>query len=179
MGRVDPPPFPVVAGATYTLQQQAAPKHLIDVHDARRAELTQLRDVVAQVAAGQLEVGPARSAINRMTLRQNNRTLGACSEQYCRVVTGHHTMEDRSVFPHLRRVAGAAPVIDRLMEEHEVIADLREHVDRALVGLVAGEGPGDVAPLPEVLDLLTDALLSHLSYEEREPFDPLALAGFQ
>lgn len=177
------PRFPAVVGATSTLQQQAAPQHLIDVHDALRAELTQLRDVIAQVAAGQLEVGPARSVINRMTLRQNNWTLSAYCEQYCRVVTGHHTLEDRGVFPHLRGVAGASPVIDRLTEEHEVIADLLEHVDRALVALVApastSAGPSDVAPLQEVIDLLTDALLSHLSYEERELFHPLALVGFQ
>ncbi|MEP6797169.1 MAG: LLM class flavin-dependent oxidoreductase, partial [Lapillicoccus sp.] len=110
------PSFPAPEGASYTLQQQSAPQHLIDVHDALRAELTRLRDIVEQVAAGQLEVGAARSAINRMTLRQNAWTLGAYCEQYCRVLTGHHTLEDRSVFPHLRRVAGAAPVIDRLME---------------------------------------------------------------
>ena len=50
-------------------------------------------------------VGAVRSAINRMTLRQNNWTLGAYCEQYCRMVTGHHTLEDVSMFPHLRRVA--------------------------------------------------------------------------
>ena len=44
-----------------------------------------------------------RSFINRMTIRQNNWTLGTFCETYCRVVTHHHTLEDRSVFPHLRR----------------------------------------------------------------------------
>lgn len=171
------PTFPVPAEARYTLQQQAAPQHLIDVHDALRAELDRLRDIVDQVARGQLEVGPARSAINRMTLRQNAWTLGAYCEQYCRVVTGHHTLEDRSVFPHLRSVPGAAPVIDRLVEEHEIIAELLEHVDRALVRLVTADG--GVSGLQEVLDLLTDALLSHLSYEERELLHPLAQRGFQ
>ena len=171
------PTFPAPAQVSYTAQQQAAPQHLIDVHDGLRAELERLRDIVRQVAAGALEVGPARSAINRMTLRQNNWTLGAYCEQYCRVVATHHTLEDSSVFPHLRRVAGAGPVIDRLMDEHEVIAELLEHVDQALVGLVAQDGP--VGRLQDVIDLLTDALLSHLSYEERELLHPLALTGFQ
>lgn len=31
--------------------------------------------------------------------------------------------------------------------------------------------------LQRAVDLLTDALLSHLAYEERELFDPLALHG--
>ena len=32
--------------------------------------------------------------INTMTMRQNNWTLGAYCESYCRIVTGHHTLED-------------------------------------------------------------------------------------
>jgi alkanesulfonate monooxygenase SsuD/methylene tetrahydromethanopterin reductase-like flavin-dependent oxidoreductase (luciferase family) len=172
------PTFPVPTSFHYSPQQQAAPQHLIDVHDALRSELARLRDIVEQVVDGRTSVGSARSAINRMTLRQNNWTLGAYCEQYCRIVTGHHTLEDVSVFPHLRRVEGAAPVVDRLHKEHEVIADLLDHLDRALVALVADEEAG-TEQLQEVLDLVTDALLSHLSYEERELLHPLAQAGFQ
>jgi alkanesulfonate monooxygenase SsuD/methylene tetrahydromethanopterin reductase-like flavin-dependent oxidoreductase (luciferase family)/prefoldin subunit 5 len=172
------PTFPAPESFAYSAAQQAAPQHLIDVHDALRSELARLRDIVEQVADGRTSVGSARSAINRMTLRQNNWTLGAYCEQYCRIVTGHHTLEDVSVFPHLRRVDGAGPVLDRLAEEHEIIADLLDHLDRALVALVADEH-SSTEKLQEVLDLVTDALLSHLSYEERELLHPLARAGFQ
>jgi len=172
------PRFPAPAEFHYSVVQQAAPQHLIDVHDALRSELARLRDIVEQVAQGRTSVGDARSAINRMTLRQNNWTLGAYCEQYCRIVTGHHTLEDVSVFPHLRRVQGAGPVLDRLHEEHEVIADLLDHLDRALVAMVGDEEAG-TEQLQEVLDLVTDALLSHLSYEERELLHPLAQSGFQ
>ena len=144
------PTFPVPEGATCTSRQRAAPQHLVDVHNALRAELELLRDILWQVAGGALDVGSARSAINRMTVRQNNWTLGAYCAQNCRVVTGHHGLGDSSVFPHLREVPGAAPVIDRLEVEHEVI-----------------------------VERLTDALLSHLSREERELFHPLAQKGFQ
>lgn len=175
------PVFPAPATFSYTERQQSAPQHLIDVHDGLRAELERLRDIVEQVASGAMQVGDARSAINRMTLRQNAWTLGAYCEQYCRMVTGHHALEDVSVFPHLRRVSGAGPVIDRLTEEHEVIAELLDHLDRALVGLVEAQPDTDGAALGrlrDVLDLVTDALLSHLSYEERELFHPLAQVGF-
>lgn len=37
-----------------------------------------------------------------MTMRQNKWTLGTYYEAYYRVVTSHHTLEDTSVFPHLR-----------------------------------------------------------------------------
>lgn len=167
----------------YTARQLANPHHLVDIHDHLRAELSRVRDVVAQVRQGQLSVGQARSIINTMAMRQNNWTLGAFCESYCRIVTGHHTLEDRSVFPHLRRSEpGLGPVLDRLESEHEVIADVLDRLDRALVALVAGDTVGQAGRqlldnLEAEVDLLTDTLLSHLAYEERELFGPLARHG--
>jgi len=143
-----------------------------------------VRDVVDQVRKGYLSVGQARSVINTMTIRQNNWTLGAYCESYCRIVTTHHTLEDRTVFPHLRRSEpGLGAVLDRLEEEHEVIADVLDELDRALVALVgdaSGGRAGEQAldTLQAKVDLLTDTLLSHLSYEERELLCPLARHGF-
>ena len=70
-------------------------------------------------------------------------------------------------------------MIDRLEEEHEVIADLLERVDEAMLALVSGGEPdGGMDQARAVMDLFTDALLSHLSYEERELVEPLARLGF-
>ena len=137
-----------------------------------------MRDVVDQVVHGHLQVGAARSAVNAMTMRQNNWTLGAYCESYCRIVTGHHSLEDTGIFPHLRASdPDVRPVIDRLEEEHEVIHDVLDDVDRALVALVAEESDA-LDRLRHVVDLLTDTLLSHLAYEERELLHPLATHGF-
>ncbi|GAB3678789.1 LLM class flavin-dependent oxidoreductase [Angustibacter aerolatus] len=162
---------------TYTADDLARGRHLVDVHDHLRQELRTVRDLVDQVEAGLLDVGSARTAINEMTMRQNNWTLGAYCESYCRVVTTHHTIEDRSMFPRLR--AGdpsLSPVIDRLELEHHAIHDVLEGVDRALVDLVAR--PDGLPALREAVNLLSDTLLSHLSYEERELVEPLARMGF-
>jgi alkanesulfonate monooxygenase SsuD/methylene tetrahydromethanopterin reductase-like flavin-dependent oxidoreductase (luciferase family) len=164
-------------GARFTLEQQATAQHLVDIHDGLRADLERLRDVIVQVATGEEQAHRARNLVNELTLRQNNWTLGAYCAQYCRFVTGHHTLEDRSVFPHLRRADPAlGPVLDRLEEEHRVIHEVLEGVDRALVELVAGTAGTDVAQ--RAVDLLTDTLLSHLAYEERELIEPLARFGF-
>ncbi|HET7801159.1 MAG TPA: LLM class flavin-dependent oxidoreductase, partial [Humibacillus xanthopallidus] len=170
--------------AAYTPAQQAVPQHLVDVHDHLRSELAQVRDVVDQVRRGLLSVGQARSVINTMTMRQNSWTLGAYCESYCRIVTGHHTLEDRSIFPHLRRrQPSLTHVIDRLEQEHHVIADVLEQVDEALVAMVGSDGYGTAGrealdELQRTVDLLTDTLLSHLAYEERELVHPLAQHGF-
>ncbi|NDL59020.1 LLM class flavin-dependent oxidoreductase [Phytoactinopolyspora mesophila] len=164
-------------GRTYTAHEQASGRHLVDVHDHLRAELSQLRGLIDQVAAGSVGIGEARSQINTMTMRQNNWTLGTYCETYCRIVTTHHTLEDQAMFPQLRRAdPRLKPVIDRLEEEHHVIHDVLERVDAALVALVSGSG--GIEQLRDTVDLLTDTLLSHLSYEERELVEPLARLGF-
>lgn len=141
-----------------------------------RKELAQVQDLVEQVAAGTTDVGAARSHISTMTMRQNKWTLGTYCESYCRVVTTHHTLEDRSMFPHLRSGdLRLGPVIDRLEQEHHAIHDVLEGVDRALVAFVAV--PDGMAGLREAVDLLSDTLLSHLAYEERELVEPLARLG--
>lgn len=161
---------------TYTPYQLSSGEHLIQVHDHLRAELEQIHDLVEQVAAGSMGVGAARSHINTMTMRQNNWTLGTYCESYCRLVTTHHSIEDASLFPRLRRADDRLkPVVDRLQEEHLVIHDVLENVDKALVTLVSGEGTLD--DLRAAVDLLDDTLLSHLSYEERELVEPLARLG--
>ena len=160
-------------------QEQSVGQHLVDVHDHLRAELAQLRDLVQQVAAGTASARAARTFITRMTIRQNNWTLGTFCETYCRVVTQHHTLEDRSVFPHLRRSEPElAQVLDRLHEEHEAIAELLERVDRALVALVSPEQADGLAQVEGAVGLLGDALLAHFTYEERELIGPLDRHGF-
>lgn len=109
-------------------------------------------------------------------MKQNNWTLGAYCMRYCATVTSHHSLEDASVFPHLRTAEKSlGPVLQRLQDEHLVIHDVIEAVDRALVDFVAR--PQDFSQLDEAVDTLTDTLLSHLSYEEEELVEPLARVG--
>lgn len=164
--------------AELTDDQLAAPQHLIDVHNGLRQELRQLRDIAAQVLTDDVEIAAARSAINELTMRQNNWTLGAYCASYCRIVAGHHGLEDSGIFPHLRRSEPAlGPVIDRLTEEHEVISEVLESVDRCLVALVDGRD-GSRDQLEHAVDLLTDSLLSHLAWEEKVLLRPLARHSF-
>jgi alkanesulfonate monooxygenase SsuD/methylene tetrahydromethanopterin reductase-like flavin-dependent oxidoreductase (luciferase family) len=167
------PEAPRVEGATYTPLGRRDGAALVQVHDQLRAELAQLRDLVDQVVSGNRDVGEARSLISTMTMRQNSWTLGTYCETYCRVVTVHHTIEDQGWFPRLRAADPAlGPVVDRLADEHVVIAEVLERVDAALVRLVAR--PGDLDDVRRAVDLLADTLLSHLSYEERVLVEPLA-----
>lgn len=165
------------AGAVYTASGRALGRQLIGVHNHLREELAKVRSIVQQVADGILQVGDARSEINAMTMRQNNWAMGAYCESYCRLVTIHHTLEDTSLYPQLRQGdPRLGPVLDRLTEEHQVIHHVLERLDAALVAAVAE--PGKVTEVQEAVDLLADALLSHLSYEEGELVEPMARIAY-
>jgi Hemerythrin HHE cation binding domain len=172
------PSGPVVtAGRTYSVQGGAVAGHLIEIHDHLRGELRRVLDLVEQVREGYVSAAEARHAINDLTLRQHDWTLGAYCASFCRFVSGHHELEDAAVFPHLRASDGRLePVVDRLAAEHVVIHGLLESVDAGLVHLV--QNPGDLGELQTAVDLLSDALLSHLSYEEQQLLEPLARLGF-
>ncbi len=165
--------------ATYSSAQEAYHRHLVEIHDHLRSELTRLHGLVEEVRRGVLTAVEARSEVHGMSLRQNNWTLGAYCQSYCGFVDGHHSLEDASVFPHLRRAEpGAGPVLDRLSEEHVVIHHLLDDVDRVLVRLVQDADEAALDAVEESLQVLGDRLLSHLAYEERELRGPLARHGF-
>jgi hemerythrin-like domain-containing protein len=168
---------PADADVTYTRRGRLVGQHLIDVHDMLRTELAALRDVLAQVRDGAVPAGDARSTLNDMALRRNDWTVGAFCARYCGAVAQHHGLEDDAIFPHLARAdTTLGPVIDRLRDEHLAIHDAIQAVDRALVEHI--DHPQDYAGIQAAIDFLTDALLSHLSYEEHEIVEPLARLGF-
>jgi alkanesulfonate monooxygenase SsuD/methylene tetrahydromethanopterin reductase-like flavin-dependent oxidoreductase (luciferase family) len=161
----------------YTDQGRRDGQQLIEVHDLLRSELSELRGILRQVRDGAMRAGDARAALNEMALRQNDWTLGAFCARYCGIVTQHHGAEDASMFPHLtRREPRLKPVIDRLTEEHLVIHDAIQEVDRALIEHMTR--PENHDAIQSAIDYLTDALLSHLAYEEQELVEPLARLGF-
>lgn len=167
-----PTRVPTAIGSV-TDRGRAQARHLVEIHDYLRAELTRVRELVARVRGGTIGVDRARAAINDLTMRQHGWSFEAYCAAYCRLVTQHHTIEDRALFPHLRdRDADLGPVLDRLTEEHEAIHYVLEELDRALVASL--DDPAGLDRLDAAVGRLSSALLSHLAYEERELLDPIA-----
>jgi hypothetical protein len=83
---------------------------------------------------------------------------------FCSSVHTHHTSEDNQVFPALRAAAPElAPVIDKLAEDHSLVAGILEQVRE----LLASWPVSPPAALLRELDGLTAILESHFSFEER------------
>ena len=165
------------ADVTFSRRGLAVGQHLIDVHNHYRAELEQVRDLLTRVAKGITAAGDARGELNRLTIRANDWALGGACQMQCVSLTEHHGTEDAAIFPHLRQSQDSLrDVLERLDTEHHAIHDVLEDIDAALIHLV--QHPADLGPVTEAIDLLTDTLLSHFAYEERELVGPLARHGF-
>jgi len=163
-------------GAIGTLSGRASAQMLVGVHAHLRSELDQIRDVVAEVTVGRSSAALARSLINELSMRQNYWSLGAFCATYCRVLTIHHAIEDASLFVDLKsRDAALAPVIERLSEEHEVVAAVLTRLDAALVAMI--DDPQQLTRVQTEVERLADVLLSHLAYEEQELLAPIARLG--
>jgi len=86
---------------------------------------------------------------------------------YCRFVHGHHTLEDRHLFPALRRSNPAlGPVVDRLEADHRRVAEYLKEIEAAADELVAEDTGEGRERLIGSLNSLAEHLLAHLAYEE-------------
>jgi hypothetical protein len=162
-----------------TTAGRASARMLLTVHEHLRSELEQIRAVVAEVAVGQSNAALARSLINQMSMRQNYWSLGAFCATYCRLLTMHHALEDANLFVDLRtRDESLGPVVERLSEEHEVVAAVITRLDDALVAMIAMvENPEKLTAVQSEVERLAEVLLSHLDYEEAELLGPIARLG--
>ncbi|MBO0801543.1 MAG: hemerythrin domain-containing protein [Nocardiopsaceae bacterium] len=138
---------------------------LIHVHQALRERLAALR----QEAVG--DVGPAAA-----TAALPEDLLSHCLS-FCAAIHAHHSGEDGQLLPALRAAAPElAPVIDNLIEDHDLVAGILRRIRELLA---PGQAPSAPGSLVRELDGLTAILESHFSYEERRIAQALDLLGPQ
>jgi len=131
----------------------ALSEQLIHVHSELRERLTSLR----QEAAG----GAGRTATDASF---GEEVLSHCVS-FCAAIHTHHAGEDRQLLPTLRAaVPELGPVIDKLAEDHALVAGLLRQVRELLT---AGWIASDPDRLVRELDGLIAILESHFPYEER------------
>lgn len=143
----------------------ALSEQLIQVHQVLRERLTSLR----QEAAG--NTGPRATAA-----ALQGDLLGHCVG-FCAAIHTHHSGEDGELLPALRAAAPElAPVIDKLSEDHELVAGILRRIRELLT---PGQTSLSPATLLRELDGLTAILESHFSFEERRISEALDTLGPQ
>ncbi|MGI8458139.1 MAG: hemerythrin domain-containing protein [Propionibacteriaceae bacterium] len=170
----DRPRGPRLTGLTAPMRARG--RHLAQIHDLYRSHLAQVRAVLERVAAGALQVREAREAVHAMGLRATYEQLGSFCGQACHLVEVHHTIEDTSMYPMLRRAnLDLAPVLERLGDEHVVVHRVLVALDHELVAMV--DDPARLTEVRALFGHLESLLLSHFAYEEDELCDPLGFYG--
>ncbi|WP_188194131.1 hemerythrin domain-containing protein [Nonomuraea sp. SYSU D8015] len=127
---------------------------LLDVHDWLREELARLSDDVDAYPDGGT---PPRG------LRTHCLT-------FCTALERHHTGEDDGAFPALAaRHPELAPVLDKLREDHHLVAGILRRIRELVEGLTpeTGADPQEARRVRGELDGLRAIVESHFSYEER------------
>jgi hypothetical protein len=156
-----------------TAQGEALYEDLLWVHELLRQDLATVERLAVEVASG----GPAEQVVAEVRALETAGPLWrlrASCLHYCRFVHHHHRLEDRALFPELRRMnPGLGPVVDRLQEDHRLVAGLLEGVEGAVAALDGADTPSARAAVAEALEALAAHLLAHLELEERSVAETL------
>jgi Hemerythrin HHE cation binding domain len=132
----------------------ALSQQLTQVHLALREQLSLLRNEVTE--------GPGSAAAGDDAIAAD--LLGHCLS-LCTAIHTHHSGEDDQLLPALRAAAPElAPVIDKLIEDHALVAGILRRIRELLT---PGPAPSSPGALTRELDGLGAILESHFSYEER------------
>ena len=171
------PRAPEHPGAPVTPRGRVGAQQLQGIHDHLRHELAHVERVVAAAALDARRAADARALVQDLSMGVNYAALGSFCGRYCSVVDVHHRIEDAAMFPDLAAAdAELQPVLDRLSQEHVAVHGALVELDQALVAMVEQGAPG-LPRVQEALGVLSQGLLSHLDYEERELLPAIARLG--
>jgi hypothetical protein len=141
-------------------------QELLWVHSILRRDLAIVRELAERVLAG---ASPAEVRAEIGSLQTNSPLwkLRVNCLYYCRFVHAHHGLEDRMLFPALRRSNPAlGPVVDRLEADHRRVSDYLDAVEEAADRLIQEDTSDARQELVGHLNRLAEHLLRHLDYEE-------------
>ena len=138
------------------------------VHSMIRRDLAHVT-LLAEDAAGGAAPAEIRERVGALKSSSILWQLRLGCLRHCRFVEAHHGLEDRAIFPVIRRVdPGLEPVVDKLESDHRAVAELVHELEAAAADLEGADDPD--AARERVVAALTGLgalLLEHLDYEER------------
>ena len=143
---------------------EAVVAELLWIHGLIRDSLKVVQNLAVRVEAG-AKPQELRDEVNELKANNIVWTLRVNCLRYCRFVHGHHGLEDAAVFPGLRKVNPMLnPVIDRLEEDHRVVSDLLDSVEKHARELESDDRAR--MEMGHALSTLAEHLLEHLEFEE-------------
>jgi hypothetical protein len=174
---VDRPRAPTHPDAPVTSAGRLGQQTLLGIHDHLRHEMSQVLRAVEAAVTDVRRAADARALINDLSMGVNYRALGSFCGRYCQVVDVHHRVEDAALFPELATAdAALVPVLERLSAEHVALHAALVELDAALVQML-DDGADALPRVQAAAVTLSEGLLDHLDYEERELLPALGRLG--
>lgn len=164
------PPIPGVTEA-----QRAHGRRLGLYHRYHLDEIAVVRHALDRFLSGLGTAGDVADGVAAMTMIENFRAFGNLCGRQCQMLEMHHTIENQSLFPRLRRNEGLRPVLDRLQAEHVTIHALLERLQTASRAIALGPGAEAASALAEIYAVFERTVASHFGYEERQLEEALGL----
>lgn len=139
------------------------------IHLLHRQQFADARLALEMAEAGTGSAEAFRDAVANMDMIANYRRFANLCGRECQALSLHHKKEDYGLFPQLRGISeGVSRVIDRLMEEHRVIAGLIDNLFESAVALVNDPSPENFGVSRAAFETLERVVYSHFGYEEAE-----------
>lgn len=171
------PHAPRIEGATPEHRRRG--RHLADVHKMYLRDIEEVGRILTEVEKGERDAAALAEAVRGLEMARNYRIFGTLCGRECHVLTIHHTIEDRQLFPVLaaRGSTGLRAVVARLQEEHLVVHELIERLEEAAIALMTSPGLQTFAEARETFRSLEVVVRSHFGYEETELEEALGFHG--
>jgi deazaflavin-dependent oxidoreductase (nitroreductase family) len=152
-------------------RNRAIGEQLVRHHDELRSQLGRVRSEVDELLAGRQHLSGAA----RTSPGLHHELLGHCLT-FCDGLRLHHVREDGAFSAFERRFPSLTPALDRLRQEHRVVATTLAELRQLLDRLAAEPRRDHAAELREELERLAADVEAHFAYEERALLPALGAA---
>jgi deazaflavin-dependent oxidoreductase (nitroreductase family) len=144
-------------------RNRAIGKQLVRAHNDLRHHLVSLRSEIDELLAGHA----AARVTSRPAPSLGHELLQHCLT-FCNGLGLHHTREDGAFSAFETQFPELVPVLDRLRQEHRLMAQTLTDLHKLLEVLAADPDPAEIGRLRTELEQLATNLEEHFSYEEQQ-----------
>lgn len=168
------PAMPEATDADRRMGRRLAAIHRMHLNDVGRIGI-----VLDRIEAGEASGKDLTDAVMSAEFAQNVRQFGALCGRECKVLNGHHDIEEYALFPELAEKGNDAlrAVVARLVEEHKVVHELLVRLERAAMALMFEVDADKFNEARAVFRQLETVVHSHFGYEETQLEEAIGVLG--
>jgi deazaflavin-dependent oxidoreductase (nitroreductase family) len=144
-------------------RNRAIGEQLVRHHNELRRQLLRLRSEVDEFVAGH----PVPPGTRQPAPTLDHELLRHCLT-FCDGLGMHHIREDGAFSAFETRFPELVPVLDRLRQEHRLVAQTLTDLHKLVEGLTTDPDPAEIGRLHTELERLATGLEEHFNYEEQQ-----------